>query len=433
MLARLSEATRPVAGRPQVGIVHLGAGAFHRAHQATFTAEAGEWGICAVAPRHATAVEQLAPQDGLFSVLVRHPDADRLEVVTCLREALHAPSQPETVIARLADPGVHVVTLTITERGYRPPAPAVDLLVRGLEARDGAPLTVLSCDNLPRNGEVLERLVLERTEARGVTFPCSVVDRIVPAATDADRAAAARLLGLEDRAAVVAEPFRQWVIEDRFAGPRPAWERAGAQLVADAAPHELLKLRVLNGSHLLLAYVGGLVGARTVAEAVRIPEIAGAVRRLVDDDVAPTLHGGLDLAAYRAALDERFANPRMAHRLEQIATDGSQKLPARLLPVARERRRAGDEPRWVALAVAAWAVHLGGAGALSVHDEGAGAAREALARAGTPRDAARAVLCALDEELADDPIFPRLVADWIGALGRPPQRARCLALLRNVL
>jgi fructuronate reductase len=426
VLPRLSEATRAVANRPPVGIVHIGAGAFHRAHQATFTEEAGGWGICAVAPRHRATVEQLAPQDGLFGVLVRHPDEDRLQVVTCLREALHAASEPEAVVAQIADPDVHVVTLTITEAGYRPPAPAVELLVRGLEARDGAPLTVLSCDNLLRNGEVLERLVRERVEARDVSFPCTVVDRIVPATTDADRAAAAELLGLEDRAAVVAEPFRQWVIEDRFAGPRPAWERAGAELVADAAPYELLKLRVLNGSHSLLAYVGGLVGAQTVDEAVREPAIAGALRRLIDEDVAPTLPAGLDLPAYRAALDERFANPRMGHRLEQIASDGSQKLPVRLIPVARERLAAGAEPRWVALAVATWALHLRGD---AVHDEGATPLRAALGRAGTPRSAADAVLRALG---ADDPVFRDLVADWIEGLGAEPQRERCLALLRNV-
>jgi fructuronate reductase len=151
MLPRLSEATRRAGTRPPIGIVHIGAGAFHRAHQATFTADAGGWGICAVAPRHPDTVEQLAPQDGLFSVLVRHPDEDRLEVVTCLREALHAPTQEDAVLARIADPATHVVSLTITERGYRRPAPAIDLLVRGLRERE-APLTVLSCDNLPRNG-----------------------------------------------------------------------------------------------------------------------------------------------------------------------------------------------------------------------------------------------------------------------------------------
>jgi len=310
---RLSEATRAVADRPPVGIVHLGAGAFHRAHQATFTDDAGDWGICAVAPRHPETVEQLAPQDGLFGVLVRHPDEDRPQVVRCLREALHAPTQRAAVIARIADPAVHIVSLTITERGYRQPAPAIDLLAEGLAARDGAPVTVLSCDNLPRNGEVLARLLGERDHVR---FPCSVVDRITPATTGADRETARRLTGFEDHATVVTEPFRQWVIEDRFAGPRPAWERAGAQIVADSAPYEQLKLRVLNGSHSALAYLGLLRGARTVDEAVRDDKVAEAVTRLIDEDVAPTLPPQLDLQAYRAALDERFANPRMAHRLE---------------------------------------------------------------------------------------------------------------------
>jgi fructuronate reductase len=412
MLRRLSEATVGIGARPPIGIVHLGAGAFHRAHQAAFTEDVGEWGICAVAPRRRDAVEQLAPQDGLFTLLVRHPDEDRARVIGCLREVLHAPGEPERVVARIADPRVHVVTLTITEAGYA--SPVIELLARGLQAR-AAPLTVLTCDNLPRNGEVLAGLVRERLDVgeRHVTFPCTVVDRITPATTEADREAAARLIGVDDRAVVVTEPFRQWVIEDRFAGPRPAWERAGAQLVADAAPFEQLKLRVLNGSHSMLAYLGLLAGARTVDEAVRDDAIAGAVRRLVEEDVAPTLGPELDLPGYVAALDERFANPRMGHRLEQIASDGSQKLPARLLPVARERLAAGAEPRWVALAVAAWARHLRGD---AVHDEAAAPIREALARVTTLRDSADAVLRALDPRLAASQVFRDLTAEWIGRL-----------------
>jgi fructuronate reductase len=404
MLQRLSVCVRR-GERPPVGIVHLGAGAFFRAHVAAFTEDAGEWGICAVAPRRRDAVEQLAPQDGLFTLLVRHPEEDRAQVVGCLREVLHAPSEPDRVLARIADPRVHVVTLTITEAGYS--SPVIDLLRRGLAARE-APLTVLSCDNLPRNGEVLARLVGEGDW--DASFPCTVVDRITPAATEADREAAARLIGLEDRAAVVTEPFRQWVIEDRFAGPRPAWERAGAQLVGDTASFEQLKLRVLNGSHSMLAYLGLLAGARTVEEAVRDDAIAGAVRRLVDEDVAPTLPTELDLPGYVEALDERFANPRMRHRLEQIAVDGSQKLPARLLPVARERLAAGAEPCWVALAVAAWVLHLRGD---AVRDEGAAALRDALARVTTPRDSADTVLRALDPELAASPVFRDLTTDWL--------------------
>ena len=393
--------------RPPVGILHLGAGAFFRAHVAAFTEDAGGWGICAVAPRRRDTVEQLAPQDGLFTLLVRHPDEDRARVIGCLREVLHAPSELERVLARIADPEVHVVTLTITEAGYA--SPVIDLLARGLARRE-APLTVLSCDNLPRNGEVLERLVGARDR---VTFPCTVVDRITPATTDADRETATRLIGLEDRAVVVAEPFHQWVIEDRFAGPRPAWEHAGAQLVADSAPYEQLKLRLLNGSHLMLAYLGLLAGARTVDEAMRDDAIAGALRRLVDEDVAPTLAPELDVPGYVATLDERFANPRMRHQLAQIATDGSQKLPARLLPVARERLAAGGEPRWVALVVAAWVLHLRGD---AVHDDGATPVREALTRVTSPRDSADAVLRALDPDLAASRVFRDLTAEWIGGL-----------------
>ena len=183
--------------------------------------------------------------------------------------------------------------------------------------------------------------------------------------------------------------------------------------MADTAPFEQLKLRVLNGSHSMLAYLGLLAGARTVDEAVRDDAIAGAVRRLVEEDVAPTLAPELDLPGYVAALDERFANPRMGHRLEQIAADGSQKLPARLLPVARERLAAGAEPRWVALAVAAWALHLRGD---AVHDEGAAPVREALARVSTPRDSADAVLRVLDPHLAAGRVFRDLTTEWIGRL-----------------
>ena len=456
--ARGGSAHPPLAARPAAGIVHLGIGAFHRGHQAAFTADAlaaepGDWGICGVAPRRPDAVRALGPQDGLFSLVERGGDGDRVTVLSPVVAVLHAPEQPEELAAAIAAPATHVVSLTVTERGYprsargglraddpdvaadlagRPPRTAIGQLARGLARRAAAgeagPVTVLSCDNLPRNGQVLERLVREfcaRAEPaaldwieRHVRFPCSMVDRIVPATTTADLDAVARSLGLEDHAAVVAEPFRQWVIEDAFAGPRPAWERAGAQLVADATPHEELKLRLLNGTHSLLAYLGMLTGARTVADAWAEPAVAGAAERLAGDDLVPTLPAipGVDVDAYRAELAARFANPRIGYPLAQIAADGSQKLPARLAAPARARLAAGAPPRRIALVLAAWALHL--EGGHDVRDAGAADVRAALARAGDPAARAAAVLdpALFGEELAASAPLRELVADWLRRL-----------------
>jgi fructuronate reductase len=443
---RLSGATvrPPLGARPGVGIVHLGLGAFHRAHQAAYTADAlaaepGDWGICGVAPRRPDTVAALGPQDGLYGLVERGADADRIAVMTPIVAVLHAPSEAARLAALLAAPSTHVVTLTVTEKGYPrtpdgglpagdpdlaaelaggEPRSALGHLARGLMRRaaagDTGPVTVLSCDNLPRNGAVLERLVREYADRAGGTidarFPCTMVDRVVPATTRADRAAVAAALGLDDHGAVVAEPFRQWVIEDDFAGPRPAWERAGAELVPDARPYEDRKLRLLNGVHSLLAYAGLLAGAVTVADAWTNPAVRGAAERLAADDLAPTLPG-LDTDAYRAALDARWSNPRMMHRLDQIATDGSQKLPARFAAPARARLADGEPPRWIALALAAWARHLETG---DVHDPGAAPVREALARAGDARARAAAVLAPFGPELAD--ALGDLVADHLARL-----------------
>ena len=464
-LERSGGRARPGLGaRPEVGIVHLGIGAFHRAHQAVYTAEAveragGDWGILGVAQRRPVAVDALAPQDGLFSVVERGPEEDDVAVYSTVRDVLLAPHEPERLAEAIANPGVHVVTLTVTERGYprdratgglrlddlevasdlagETPRTVVGQLARGLALRagreDAGPLTIVSCDNLPRNGEVLARLVRDfcaRLPARGgapvlewmerhAAFPSTMVDRVVPATTADDREEVARRLGLEDRAAVVAEPFRQWVIEDAFAGPRPAWDRAGALLVADSGPHEAVKLRLLNGTHSLLAYVGGLAGARTVAGAWGDPAVAAAAERLGSEDLEPTLPEapGFDIADYRAELGRRWINPRIAHRLEQIGADGSQKLPARFAEPARERLDAGAPPRWIALALAAWARHLHAPeDGLAVNDPGAEPIQKALARASDHDEEAAAVLAALGSELAAPGPLRDLVADWLARI-----------------
>jgi fructuronate reductase len=411
-LPRLSTATldRLAAGvevgaRPSgVGIVHLGIGAFHRAHQAVYTEEAmaaegaWRWGICGVTQRSRTVVDQLAPQDGLYAVLERGDGGVSARVIGSVLEVVSAAESPDHLLARLADPAVSVVTLTVTEKGYRrdasrgldladpavqadldgsaPPVTAIGQLVHGLRRRASteAPLTVLSCDNLVGNGSVVRGLVDDFCAAlpsgvgeplrawieRSVSFPSSMIDRIVPATTDDDRAEAQRLLGVRDEGLVVAEPFRQWVIENAFAAQVPAWDKAGATITTDVAPYEAVKLRLLNATHSLLAYAGALAGYATIAEAVRDERLASAAAALMAEDVMPTLARpeGLDLQEYQRTVLQRFANPALRHRTTQVAMDGSQKLPVRLLGTIRDRLRAGAEPRWAALGVAAWMVYV---------------------------------------------------------------------------
>ena len=406
-LSRRTLATVPAPARPLVapgevatGIVHLGIGAFHRAHQATYTERAiaaagGDWGICGVTQRSHDVVNALGPQDGLYAVAVRDSDEQDTRLIGCVGEVHWVRTDSATVLERIADPGVHVVTVTVSEKGYhRDPATGAlqsqhpeigaDLadggtrtvlgqIVQGIDRRrraGGPPLSVVCCDNLPDNGRMLAGLInefvrrlpgsatgaLERFIAEAVRFPATMVDRITPATTDADRLQVARTLGVEDRGLVVTEPFHQWVIQDDFAGPRPAWEQAGALLTDDVAPYEQIKLRMLNGSHSMLAYLALLSEREFVADTVADDGLRAAVAGLMAVDIAPTLTipEGFDLARYQADLLHRFVNPALRHRTAQIAMDGSQKLPQRLLAPIAERRAAGAEPAFAVLAVAAW-------------------------------------------------------------------------------
>jgi fructuronate reductase len=387
-----------------VGILHFGIGAFHRAHQAVYTEEAatatGErrWGICGVTQRSPAVQEQLLPQDGLYGLLERSPGRTRLRVVGAVRDVVHPAAQAAALDARFDDPGVAVVSLTVTEKGYRrdgrggldlsdplvaqdvaggPAQSVVGRLARGLQRRaagSGAPVTVLCCDNLTANGRVLARLVADFCRAlpsaegdrlagwiaANVTYPCTMVDRIVPATTAADRTVAQSMLGLADEGLVVAEPFRQWVIEDDFAADRPAWEVAGAQFTKDVAPYELMKLRILNGAHSTLAYLGALSGYATIAETVADEALLSVAQNLISQDAIPVLAppDGTDLAAYGEEVLARFGNPALAHRTVQIAMDGSQKLPLRLLGTVRDNLREGRHPRYAAHGVAAWMAYI---------------------------------------------------------------------------
>jgi len=360
-----------------VGIVHLGLGAFHRAHQAWCTdralaASGGDWRIRAASLRSTDTVDELMLQDGLFSVLERDAAGTRARVVGSLAGGIAAARDPQALERALADPALRIVTLTVTEKAYAAgqggePSAVVRCLVEALarRRRDGVePFTALCCDNLAANGEALRRVTLhaaEREDASlarwieaNMAFPSSMVDRIVPAPTDGTREAAAALLGLDDRLCVETEPFFQWVIEDRFGAGRPDWEAGGAQLVADVAPWEAAKLAMLNGSHSLIAWAGMLLGHDSVAEAVADPLLRARVREHMRAAGAALPPGGPDAGHYAEQLLARFDNPLLHHRTAQIAMDGSQKVPLRWLDIAERAAERGLPVAPFELGVAVW-------------------------------------------------------------------------------
>ncbi|AYY15053.1 mannitol dehydrogenase family protein [Actinobacteria bacterium YIM 96077] len=455
----------------EAGIVHLGVGAFFRAHQAAYTHELLQeghhaWGICGFSQRSDTVPGQLAPQDGLYSLLVRDAiTAPRLQVMGALRDVRCAAHEPETVVEKIAAPSVHAVTLTVSEKGYRqdpatnglriddevaadlggqPPRTVVGQLVRGLQRRragGGAPIAIISCDNLTSNGAMLRRLVLDFVDrlpatergplgdwiATQVAFPNTMVDRIVPATSERDRAEVEELMGLRDEGVVVAEPFTQWVIEDAFTGARPPWELAGAVLTDDVERYERVKLRLLNAAHSLVAYLGVLMGHDTIAEAVADERIRGAVLRLLNDDQIPTVTPppDVDLSSYRDEVLHRFANPALGHRTAQVAMDGSKKLPQRLLGALRQRRADGALPRYGALLIAAWMRALSAERAdgsiADVGDPEGDTVRRLLASARNDHEAVRDVLgirSVFGPDLSGDEELVEAVAEFYTALGR---------------
>ncbi|MGH9243903.1 MAG: hypothetical protein ACRD29_06230 [Acidimicrobiales bacterium] len=318
---------------------------------------------------------------------------------------------------------------------------------------DAGPMAVVCCDSLRHNRRTLANLVanfvdmLPPAEARQlaprmaehVRFPSSVVDRIVPAATAEDRAEVRRMIGLDDQGTVVAEPFRLWVLEDDFPGGRPKWEAAGALLTADTSLYELIKLRMLNGAHSTLAYLSALAGCETIADTVAHDAFRAVAQQLLRVDVRPTVTApaGLDLPAYERQLLERFANPALRHRTVQIAMDGSQKLPHRLLPTLRARRAAGAEPRWAALAVAAWMrwvwAERTDVGAPRVLDDPlAPALQQAVAGSDSAADAVArllAVSAVFGDDLSDDPECVRLLTDALQRLTADGALAAARALV----
>lgn len=410
------------------GILHLGLGAFHRAHQAIYTedalaAEGGDWRILGANLRSRDLPEAPNAQDGLYTVLERS-EQDRARVI-----GAHGPAiggDPAAILRAACDPGIRIVSLTVSEKAYgidraamdadtahpavaadltRPQAPqgVLGILVAALAARRAAgtaPFTALCCDNLPDNGALLRAGVLglaRRTDpalaawiAEKVAFPATMVDRITPAVTARTLADVEAMTGHRDLACVETEPFSQWVIEDHFPQGRPAWEAGGAEFVRDVRAHEAMKLRMLNGSHSLMAYAGQILDLPHIREAAADPMLAALVHRHLRAAGATLSPGaGLDVAAYADALMARFANPAIAHKTSQVAMDGTEKLPQRWFAPSVELLARGGDPRPFAFATGIWLAWLAGlASRDETPDDPRGAALLGLARRAGTDDAA---------------------------------------------
>jgi mannitol 2-dehydrogenase len=408
-LASLGDAVPgPAYDRSRVttGVVHVGVGGFHRAHQAMYhdrlmnRGEALDWGICGVGvmPADRRMKEALEAQDHLYTLIVKHPDGTyEPRVVGAITEYLFAPEDPEAVIEKLAAETTRIVSLTVTEGGYgidhvtgrfvagpdaqhdlRPgaaPRTAFGLITEALRRRRErglAPFTVMSCDNLQGNGHLSHTAFTAFARLRDpelgawvesdVRFPNSMVDRITPVTTDADRAELRERFGIEDRWPVVCEPYTQWVLEDAFSLGRPPYEDAGVQVVEDVEPYELMKLRLLNAGHQALAYFAYLAGYRLVHDAAQDPLFRAFLLGYMDEEATPTFAPvpGVDLDRYKHTLIERFSNPEVRDTVARLCAESSDRIPKWLVPVIRRQLEAGGEIRRSAAIVASWARYAEG-------------------------------------------------------------------------
>ncbi|PHM45067.1 D-mannonate oxidoreductase [Xenorhabdus mauleonii] len=388
-------------------IVHLGCGAFHRAHQALYTHHLlqqtdSDWGYCEVnlmSQQGALLVENLKKQSMRYTVAEKSQDVTTLKIIGSIKEAMHPLIDgAQAIIEKMASPDVAIFSLTVTEKGYcidaatghldrnnpliiadlacpSSPRSAIGYMTAALKLRferQLPPVTILSCDNVRENGHVARQAVLELARLQDeklaqwieqrVTFPCTMVDRIVPAVTEETLTEIAQLLGWKDACAVACEPFHQWVIEDNFAHGRPDWDQVGAQFVEDVTPFETMKLRILNGAHSFLAYLGYLGGYAHISDAMTNADYRRAVHALMLNEQAPTLSmpENTDLASYIEKLIERFSNPSLKHQTWQIAMDGSQKLPQRWFDSVQWHIEQGSDYRHLALGIAAWMRYVGG-------------------------------------------------------------------------
>jgi fructuronate reductase len=403
-MARLSNKTleQANAAKPDydrskvgVGIVHIGPGAFHRAHQAFFTDEAiaksgGDWGICGVSLNSRGATESLTPQDGLYTLAIKDKSPS-YRIIGSVREVLCAKDDPSAVLRRLTSEKTKIVTLTITEKGYAlgpdghldksnagikadlstPDAPgsAIGYLVEACRlrhAKGSVPLTIISCDNLPENGDKLRTACLEYASeidpilndfiAEFVKFPNTMVDSITPATDEGVISDVEDAIGLLDKGPVQRESFAQWVIEDNLPQGRPDWESAGVIITPDVQAFEKTKLRILNGAHSTLTYLGLMAGEETVEDAISNPVLSNFVSKLIEKETIPTIEPpkGLDLQNYWKATKARFENPHIRHLLEQISHDGSQKIPARIFPVIKYYAEQNQVAKAACFVVAGW-------------------------------------------------------------------------------
>lgn len=394
----------PVYDRSKIacGIMHMSIGGFHRSHQAVYLDDLlahghNSWGICAVGlmPQDKDKIDKLQRQDNLYTVLERSAEADTTRVVGSITETLHAPSSPDAVLARLMDERIKILSLTITEKGYcydndrnldqkndlirhdlnnlSSPKTALGYIVSALKNRRDKgkkPFTVMSCDNLPHNGNLTQKLVLQFAELvdhelscwikENVSFPNSMVDRITPVTKDDIVTTLQVKFGIEDAWPVVCEDYIQWVLEDNFSNDRPPLEEVGVQIVKDVDPYEKMKVRLLNGSHSALSYLSYLMGYRAVDTAMNDSLISGFVRAYMDHDITPTVPPvpGINLDQYKDKLIERFSNPAISDQVQRLAEDGSQKIPNAILPCIAMQLEKGGSTKFSALAIAGWFRYL---------------------------------------------------------------------------
>lgn len=474
-MERLSARTRPASVRSftydraslPLGLAHLGVGAFHRCHQAEYLEDALEAGAerrleLGVNLRPPSIAAQLGAQDGLYARTLQEGDTRETRVIGAIGRVMDAGDAPTDAIAALATPAIDTITLTVTEKGYChvPATGALDWaqpeleadLARGadrqsvpgflcavlrsrMEAR--APVTLVSCDNIPANGRILRAAVLGFAEAEdqrlakwieeNVRFPSTMVDRIVPATSEADLAFAREALGVEDAGTVVGEPFRQWVVENDFALTRPRWDVGGAEFVGDVEEHEHVKMRVLNAAQSTFSWLGALAGLETTGDDAHDPEIAGFARRMILGETAPVLPvlKGMEAEPYTALTFHRLENRAIRHRNHQIATDSSQKINQRLLEPLRDRRERGLASPLLETALGAWVAYLarsqGAFGAAWSLDDPIRPAVERHAR-----DSGGAITAFADRVLGEEGVFGLDIAGDAALRARVGKRAQSL-------
>src|SRR5476649_1468307 len=465
-------------------IVHLGFGAFHRAHQALLTdrvlnQQGGDWGFCEISLfGDPSLIQSLQRQDHLFTVLEKGAEGNQAIVVGSVHESMHGSVDGlQAIIEKMAEPQVAIVSLTVTEKGYciepgsgeldlnhpqiqqdltgeHAPSTAPGVLVEALRIRHqrGLPgFTVLSCDNIPENGHVVKKAILGMATARSVelaewissnvTFPSTMVDRIVPAATeDTLQEITTALGGVADPCGIACEPFIQWVVEDNFVAGRPAWEEAGAQLVVDVLPYEEMKLRMLNGSHSFLAYLGYLAGYQYIDQCMLDDNYAQAARQLMIGEQAPTLHTtGVDLSAYAQSLLARYRNTGLKHRTWQIAMDGTLKLPQRMLDSIRVHLAQGTGYPLLALGVAGWMRYVGGVDdngdKIDISDPLAAQLAELVRSSAEGRPRVEALLTlhhVFGQDLPANPLFVSRVVEAYALLQQQGAKAAVSQVIKNL-